>query len=76
VLPGVGGRELANLLKKYHPELEVLYVSGYPDEAIFHHGILNDDFNFLQKPFSPEELAQKVREALDAKIYHEKNNNR
>jgi two-component system cell cycle sensor histidine kinase/response regulator CckA len=76
VLPGMGGRELANLLKRYHPEMEVLYVSGYPDEAIFHHGVLNDDVNFLQKPFSPEELAQKVREALDAKIYREKYMNR
>jgi PAS domain S-box-containing protein len=65
VIPGVGGRELAEQLLALHPEMQVLYLSGYTDDAIVRHGILQESVNFLQKPFSSAVLARKVREVLD-----------
>ena len=49
------------------PGLPVLYMSGYTDDAIVQHGVLEPGINFIQKPFSPDALALKVREVLDAK---------
>jgi FixJ family two-component response regulator len=46
----------------------VLFISGFPDEAIAHHGVLTPGIAFLQKPFSPAALAQKVREVLDREV--------
>jgi CheY-like chemotaxis protein len=66
VMPGASGRELARQLEKSRPETKVLYVSGYTDDAIVHHGMLEPGLNFLQKPFTPAVLARKVREVLDA----------
>jgi nitrogen-specific signal transduction histidine kinase len=65
VMPQMGGRELALRLQKSHPDLKVLYVSGYTDEAIVRHGILHPGTLFLQKPFTPQSLIHKVREVLD-----------
>jgi two-component system, cell cycle sensor histidine kinase and response regulator CckA len=67
VMPGASGRELARQLARLRPETKVLYVSGYTDDAIVHHGMLEPGLNFLQKPFTPATLAKKVREVLDAK---------
>jgi two-component system cell cycle sensor histidine kinase/response regulator CckA len=67
VMPGVSGRELARELEKSRPDTRVLYVSGYTDDAIVHHGMLEPGLNFLQKPFTPASLARKVREVLDTK---------
>jgi two-component system cell cycle sensor histidine kinase/response regulator CckA len=65
VMPGLGGRELADRVLALHPAAKVLYVSGYTDDAVVRHGVLEEDVQFLQKPFSPGMLAIKVREVLD-----------
>jgi len=65
VMPGGGGRLLTEQLRTSHPEIEVLFISGYADDAIVRHGILHNQVNFLQKPFAPPALALKVRQVLD-----------
>ena len=65
VMPGMSGRELAGHLAPVRPEMKVLYMSGYTDDAIIHHGILEEGVSFIQKPFSMGKLARKVREVLD-----------
>ena len=66
VMPGMSGDDMSKILLAKHPNLPVLYMSGYTDEAIVQHGVLEPGLNFLQKPFSPGALALKVREVLDA----------
>jgi signal transduction histidine kinase/CheY-like chemotaxis protein len=69
IMPEMGGRELATRLSQIRPEMKVLYMSGYTDDAIVHRGVLDEDANFIQKPFSPQTLASKVREVLgDTKL--------
>ncbi|MBM4332539.1 MAG: PAS domain S-box protein [Deltaproteobacteria bacterium] len=65
VMPGMSGRTLAEKLLLLHPPMKVLYMSGYTDEAIVRHGILEKGINFIQKPFSLEGFTEKVREVLD-----------
>jgi CheY-like chemotaxis protein len=65
VMPGMIGRELAEKLHSLFPKIKVLYMSGYTSSAIVHHGILEEGMNYIQKPFTLEALARKVREVLD-----------
>ena len=66
VMPHMGGRELAEALSKSRPQLKVLYMSGYTDDAIVRHGLMEETLNFLQKPFDSVMVARKVREVLDS----------
>jgi PAS domain S-box-containing protein len=65
VMPGGSGPELTKRLTGRRPELKVIYMSGYTDEAIVHHGVLDPGIAFLHKPFTSETLSRKIREALD-----------
>jgi CheY-like chemotaxis protein len=66
VMPQMGGRELAENLAEIDPGIKVLFTSGYTDDAVVRHGITDTTMNFIQKPFSLDILAQKVREILDS----------
>ncbi|HUS18622.1 MAG TPA: cache domain-containing protein [Terriglobales bacterium] len=66
VLQRMSGRELAEKISGLEPSIRVLYMSGYTDDAVLHHGVLSAETYFLQKPFTTDGLARKVREVLDA----------
>ena len=65
VMPGMSGRELAEILIVKRPATRVLFMSGYTDEAIVHHGVLDGEAEFIGKPFTPQELAHKIRGVLE-----------
>jgi two-component system cell cycle sensor histidine kinase/response regulator CckA len=66
VMPGMSGRQLAQELLRTRPKMKVLYLSGYTQDAVGRHGVFEDQTALLHKPFSPDELAQKVRDVLDS----------
>jgi CheY-like chemotaxis protein len=66
VMPGMSGRSVADRLAQLHPESRVLYMSGYTEDVIVPHGVLNEGTHFLPKPFAADDLTRKVREVLDA----------
>lgn len=65
VMPNKSGLQLADEIRNTHPELKVLFMSGYTDDAIVRYGVSHSTHAFIQKPFTPQGLAQKVREVLD-----------
>jgi CheY-like chemotaxis protein len=65
VMPKMGGPELVRRLTSRHPDVKVLYMSGYPDDALGEHGVLEPGAVLLQKPFTPQGMADKVRQVLD-----------
>ena len=65
VMPEINGPELAKSLMSLYPEMKVLYMSGFVKNFISHQGILGKEMNYIQKPFTVNELARKVREVLD-----------
>ena len=67
VMPGISGRELSARVQTVRPDIRVLYMSGYTDQAVVHHGILESDAVLLQKPFTLNALALKLREILGNK---------
>jgi two-component system, cell cycle sensor histidine kinase and response regulator CckA len=66
VMPGMSGPQIAEAIRPRHPSLSVIFMSGYADDAIRHHGTLEPGTSFIAKPFTPDGLRQRVREVLDA----------
>ena len=65
VMPQLSGRELIERLGPLRPEMRVLYMSGYTDDAIVRHGLLDERVEFIQKPFAADAFARKIRSVLD-----------
>jgi PAS domain S-box-containing protein len=68
IMPKMSGRELHDRLKSTRPDIKVLFMSGYTDDALAVHGMLDSEFAFIEKPFSPSRLACKVRETIDTPV--------
>ena len=69
IMPGTSGRELARRITERHPRTRVLYMSGYTDNVLAQGGVLETGLSFLQKPFTPGALVQKVRDVLDNRVH-------
>src|SRR5882757_424011 len=65
VMPGLNGPELASRLANLRPDTRVIFMSGYTDDAVTRHGVLEPGSAYVQKPFTPDAIARKVREVLD-----------
>jgi two-component system cell cycle sensor histidine kinase/response regulator CckA len=65
IMPRMGGKVMADWLKTTYPDLKILFTSGYTDDAITQHGVLEPGVEFLPKPYTPATLGRKVREMLD-----------
>jgi FixJ family two-component response regulator len=65
-MPGMNGRELHKRLSRRWPDLRVIYMSGYPEQVVSQHGVLEEGINFLQKPLSIKVLRDTVRHVLEA----------
>ena len=64
VMPEMNGKELFSILRKEHPNMKVIYMSGYTENIISHHGVLDEGLQFIQKPFTVNNLTAKVRDAF------------
>ena len=65
-MPGPNGREVAEQMQTRRGDLPVIFVSGYTDDVILHHGVVQDEVNYLPKPFTVPALATMIREVLDS----------
>ena len=65
-MPQMGGQELADRVKMEHPDMRILFMSGYVDDEMIQNKMFDEEIAFLQKPFSRSDLAKKVREVLDS----------
>ena len=65
VMPQMSGRELIERCRQMRADFKALYMSGYTDNAIVYHGVLEEGVNYIQKPFTVDGLAKKVRDVLD-----------
>nr|NJM01716.1 response regulator [Desulfobacula sp.] len=72
VMPEMNGRDLSEKILALHPGLRCLFMSGYTANVIAHHGVLDKDVQFINKPFSMQDLAVKLREVLGKGPVHEK----
>lgn len=70
VMPGMSGRQLTDQLLPFHPKTKVLYMSGYTNNEIIHHGVLNGGTHYIQKPFTIGGLAKQMREVLENNSRH------
>lgn len=68
IMPGMNGRQLFEAVSQKHPEMKVLFMSGYTGDVIAHHGILEKGEHFIQKPFTIQSLTEKIRDVLDEKL--------
>jgi PAS domain S-box-containing protein len=68
VMPGISGREVASKISAQRPDTKVIFISGYTPNAIVHHGVLDEELHFLEKPFTAATLCNKVREVLNGKV--------
>jgi DNA-binding NtrC family response regulator len=66
IMPQMSGKELLDQITSQLPHIKVLLMSGYTDDALAHHGVLDERLAFIEKPFSPAKLGRKIREVLDA----------
>ncbi|MFO7535866.1 MAG: response regulator [Kiritimatiellia bacterium] len=73
IMPGMNGRQLSERIRAARPNIRCLFMSGYPSNIIALQGVLDEGVNFLQKPFSYDELARKVREVLDEELSDDRN---
>jgi signal transduction histidine kinase/ActR/RegA family two-component response regulator len=67
IMPRMSGKELSDQIKQQSPQTKVLLMSGYTDDALAHHNVLDERLSFLEKPFSPSRLARKIREVIDTR---------
>ncbi|HKQ20078.1 MAG TPA: response regulator, partial [Candidatus Eisenbacteria bacterium] len=67
IMPKMNGRQMAERILETHPGIKVLFMSGYTDDIILHHGVLGGDFAFLQKPLTRDSLTRRVRQVLDGR---------
>ena len=64
IMPEMNGQELAHAIQNERPDIQVIFMSGYTDDVIAHHGVLEAGVNFIQKPITPSKLAQVLKEVL------------
>jgi PAS domain S-box-containing protein len=72
IMPGINGRQLAERISILHPEIRVLFSSGYTEDVIAHHGIIDKDLHFIGKPYTPATLAKAIRNTLDGLPVHKR----